>query len=180
MIIQYGSSPVLNKLVENWRTTFSFEDDLKNFFDKVYNLETATTYGLNVWGTILNTSRIIFIPSYTATNPTFGFQGTGLQPFNQGIFYTGAQPYYFTLTDEQYRILLLFRFVGAFSNGSIAGLNRCLKTYFRDRGLIYVEPTAKMFYNIKSDFSLTANEILILTYTNALPIPSGVGISINE
>lgn len=178
MIVQYESSPVLQKLVENWKSTFSFESDLINFFNQVYNLETATTYGLNVWGTILNTSRTVFIPSYTSTNPTFGFEGTGLQPFNQGIFYTGNAPFYFVLTDEQYRILLLLKLVGGYSNGSISGLNLCLKTYFRDRGLIYCEPVGKMFYNIISDFSLTANETLIFEYTDALPLPAGVGFKL--
>ena len=57
ILSQYANSPTLNRLLSGIETAFSEEKNIQNFYDNIFNIQTANSYGLDVWGQILNVPR---------------------------------------------------------------------------------------------------------------------------
>ena len=95
MIIQYSTSPIITQLAENIREYFQSDELFDDFYNKVWNVETATGFGLDVWGKIVNISREIKVPKVKANTEFFGVNecyvpGNAIRkikPFDEGTFY---------------------------------------------------------------------------------------------
>ena len=102
-----------------------------DFYNDIFNILTANSVGLNLWGQILNTSRNYYLP---ISSRTFGFNvnpmnTTGYaQNFNNGTFYSGAT--WSTLPDGEYRCLLMLKARTFISNMSIASITKLLNDFF--------------------------------------------------
>ena len=57
MISQYANSPTLTKLDNDIQNLFDDSGFITNWYNVIFNLSTATGYGLDVWGKILNRDR---------------------------------------------------------------------------------------------------------------------------
>lgn len=177
IISQYANSPIITKLIENFFAYVDQTENFDDFFDKIFNIDTAVGYGLDVWGRILGVSRVLQIP---ASDEYLGFEeGTDYFGFEQAPFFSG-QPVTnnFTLSDDSYRLLLLSKAAANITDGSIASINQLLLALFPNRGNCYVTDGLDMSMTYTFDFALTAAELSIVTNSGVLPRPAGVSVTI--
>jgi hypothetical protein len=186
ILSQYARSTTLLALIESFNDAIDPSADIDLFYASVWNVATATGYGLDVWGRIVNVQRTIQIPVSTAY---FGFSEaafsgavlTNPQPFGQGPFYSSASATYaYTLTDDEYRKLVLVKAMANISDCSGPNLNRLLTFFFSGRGKVYVQDLGGMAMQYKFEFTLTPVERAIMNYSTAVPRPAGVSVSIAE
>lgn len=134
---QYANSPIITTLILNFASAINPYSNIDNFYDMIFNVDTATGYGLDVWGRIVGVNRILKI-----SNPGeyFGFEESGeASGFDQAPFYSGAAlTSNFILSDQAYRQLILVKAFANISRCAIPVLNQMLMTLFPNRGNCYV------------------------------------------
>jgi Protein of unknown function (DUF2612) len=174
---QYANSPVLLQLIANMNAYIDPAANLTKFYNQVWNINTATGFGLDIWGQILVVSRLLLIP---ATGPFFGFDQSGsMVGFGQGVFlqYLGETTI-FSLPDSTYRTLLLTKALANISSMSIPMLNQLVSNLFQGRGRCYCTDLGLMQMTYTFEFVLLPVELAILQQSGALPHPTGVAVSI--
>ncbi len=109
---QYDSAEKLKSLITQKQAYYdkAFTTFWQNWYKNVFDLSTANTFGLNLWGFILNLPRQIKSKSGNVA----------------------------ILNDEQYRILLKGQFLKFKSGGTVPEINEYLKAAFGNLGEIYV------------------------------------------
>lgn len=202
IISQYANSPILTTLITNF---FQYLDQTKNFddfFDLIWNVDTAQGYGLDVWGRIVGINRVLQI---STPGSYFGFEEAGdAVGFNQAPFYNGAPlTSNYVLSDQAYRKLILTKAMANISMCSMPALNQMLLSLFPNRGNCYVtegyaqgpyfgfeeagdakgfnqapfftgQSTNHMIMTYTFEFVLTAVEMAIVQTSGVLPKPTGV------
>ncbi len=178
IISQYAASPIIRAIADAWSESVSAAADLDAFYDLVWNVETATGWGLDVWGRIVGVSRVIQVPT---DEPYFGFQQAlpDIAPFNQGTFYggTGATQN-FALSDAAFRGLIYAKALSNICDGGMAAINRILLLLFPGRGNCYCTDGANMTMTYTFAFALTAVELAIVSQSGVLAKPACVVSSI--
>lgn len=175
VLAQYANSPILISMLESFRDCIEMTYDLNDFFDLVWNVDTAQGWGLDVWGRIVGVSRTLQI---IETTKYLGFEeatSVSADPFNQAPFYSG-QPVTtnFDLTDSAYRVLIYAKALSNITDGSVKSINQLLRTLFPGRGNAYVTDDGAMTMTYTFDFALTPVEAAIVTQSGVLPKPVGV------
>src|ERR1700721_4223472 len=93
IISQYANSPVLDALIPSFDSALDQTENFDNYFDAIFNVDTAFGYGLDVWGRIVGIDRVIHVP---IGGPYLGFDEandpTNEQPFGKGILFSGGVP----------------------------------------------------------------------------------------
>lgn len=178
VISQYAGSSILLTLIDNFFQYIDQTENMDDFFDDIWNIVTAQGYGLDVWGRIVGVSRILEIP----TGSFFGFEeaaGANTKGFNQAPFYAGtAFTTNYSLSDSDYRTLILAKAFANLSDGSIPSLNQLLLNLFPTEGNAYVTDGENMTMAYTFDFTLTAVQLAIVTSSGVLPKPTGVSATI--
>lgn len=178
IISQYANSPIITTLIGNFFQYCNQTTNFDDFFDKIFNIETAEGYGLDVWGRILGVSRVLQIPS---GDEYFGFQegDPDFFGFNQAPFYSGTPiTSNFSLADDAFRLLLLAKAAANISDGSIASINGLLLALFPNRGNCYVTDGLDMSMTYTFEFTLSAVELAIVENSGVLPRPAGVSVAV--
>lgn len=204
VISQYANSPILTKLITNLAQYIDMTQNFDNFYDYIFNIDTAQGRGLDIWGRILNVARVLQVP----VGSSFGFEeasGAGIDTFGAAAFYNGAVlTANFSLTDPAYRTLLFAKALFNITDSSIPAINQILLNLFPNRGNCYVVegyPFQGFFFGFKEqldtqpfgqapfysaqaepamamtyvfDFNLTAVEFAIIKQSGAIPKPTGV------
>lgn len=204
VISQYANSPILTQLIVDFSQYVDQTANFDNFYDYIWNIDTAVGHGLNVWGRILNVSRTLAIP----VGSYFGFAeavGDGIDTFDVARFYSGADTTQnFNLADDAYRTLLFAKALFNICDGSIPAINQILTNLFPNRGNCYVAegyPFQGFFFGFQEaidtqpfgqapfysnlaqpamtltyvfDFKLTGLELAIVSTSGAIPKPTGV------
>ncbi|EGI1420308.1 DUF2612 domain-containing protein, partial [Salmonella enterica] len=57
VLAQYAASPRLNALINSFNAALSPDSFINDFYDLIWNIDTAEKYGLDVWGKIVGVSR---------------------------------------------------------------------------------------------------------------------------
>lgn len=184
ILTQYSASQKLLSIIDTFNQAVSLDDFTDEFIEKVWDLTTCQTYGLDVWGKIVGVSRYVNAPIESAS---FGFgEANDLSPgyptpFNESPFFGGAQETTnVRLEDDAYRTLIMCK---AFTNISIATIpeiNRFLKMLFYQRGRAYCVNYRDMTMGITFEFELAPYEESILTNYEVTPVPSGVLVNIRQ
>lgn len=146
LISQYANSPTIVQLIQYMDQYFDPRADIDNFYDFVWNVDTAEGFGLDIWGRIVNVERSVPLPS-------------------------GA-PY--VLGDLDYRKLILAKAMANIAATTAPALNQLLTNYFSGRGKCYVLDPGSMEMTYVFEFSLKTVELAILMYSGAFPSPAGV------
>lgn len=188
ILAQYANSPILVNLINGMNDAIDPRSDLIQFFDDVWNINTAEGFGLDIWGRILGVSRIIPIPG---TNGSFGFDNADRPPdwenFGNtvgsnlvgGPFYSGqANTGGYTLNDTAYRTLLLTKALANIVATNAMSLNTLVRNLFPGRGSCYTVDLGNMAMRYVFEFSLTSIEFAILVFSGVLPHPAGVQVSV--
>jgi hypothetical protein len=61
VISQYGNSPTMSALINSFNLAVEANVDIDNFYDWIWNIDTAQGFGLDIWGRIIGVSRILDI-----------------------------------------------------------------------------------------------------------------------
>lgn len=138
VISQYANSQVLAQVIENLNTYIDPRTDLEAFYNLIWNVDTAEGYGLDVWGRIVGVERVLQV----MTSKFLGFREAGdvsADPFGQSPWFADrffTEPY--TMTDEQFRLLIFAKAAANITDSSIPAINQILMNLFPGRGNAYV------------------------------------------
>jgi hypothetical protein len=180
IISQYANSDVLTTLIGNFNDYLDQTANMENFFDFIWNVNTAQGYGLDIWGKIVDVSRVLRIVGDTRY---LGFEQAlpDSDPFNQSSFFAGATlTSNFSLSDAAYRALIFAKALFNITDGSIPSINQILLNLFPNRGNCYVIDNLDMSMIYKFNFILTPVELAIVQQSGALPKPTGVSFTIEQ
>lgn len=186
IISQYADSPKLRNIIDTFNQAVEPDDFIDDFYDMIWNIETAGTYGLDAWGKIVVVSRLLTV------NPGgkyFGYREAlnttpvldDPQPFNQATFYTGdMQTSTVSLTNDAYRKLIMLKAMANITNCTIPNMNAMLMYMFGDSGRAYVRNDGGMVMTYVFEFELSTVELAIVQSSGALPSPAGITVHIEQ
>jgi hypothetical protein len=173
VISQYQNSPVIMQLVANMEGHLTALADFDRFFELVWNVDSASGYGLDVWGRIVGVSRILHIPIPTAY-VGFSQAGVGEDSFDQGIFFNGNNlTSNFALTDAAYRKLIFAKALANISDCSIPSINQILINLFSQYGNCYAIDNLNMTVTYSFAPTLTPVDNAIVLQSGVIPKPLG-------
>lgn len=178
IISQYANSPTMLQMMDNTNQWIDPQYFFTQFVEKIWDIDTALTFGLDLWGRILGISRRFYV---IRTGQYLGFSGNDpdYQPFNQAPFYNGSSDAdAVDLDNDTYRNVLLTKALINISNTSIVSLNAIVSRLFIGRGKCYVADVGSMAFTYTFEFTLTALDRAIIN--QLLPFPTGVNVSIAE
>lgn len=179
VISQYANSPTLMAICNNMAQYLDPTLNFSEFFDFIWNINTAQGTGLDIWGRIIGVSRVVQIP---VSNRYFGTEEQlgSTDPFNVSPFFIGAPTTNnFALTDANYRTLLFAKALANICDGSIPAINQLLMNLFPNLGgnAYVIDGNLEMTYRF--DFVLTPVQLAIVQNSGVLPRPPGVSVLVS-
>lgn len=147
LLWQYNKADRLKSLVEACQAEFdgNIKDFWDNFYTNIFNLDTANSFGLAVWGICLGIER----PTYTSGGVTYQY------------------------SDDMYRLFLKSRSNFFSMDGSIYQFNKYMEFLFPNKPILVVD-NLDMSIKVTFYFTPTADELVVLNNPDFLPRPSGV------
>lgn len=173
---EYQNAPNLKKLIELDQSWYDVNQTQfwTDWFNNVFNLQTANQFGCAVWAIILGIPLNIIQPISTIT--PWGF-GVFNKNFGNGNFATtGGEIVGLTL--EEQRIILRLRYFQLTCNGTVPSINAFLKKLFADFGSVYVLDGLDMTCIYVFKFHPSTGLLLALKDLDLLPRPAGVKLTI--
>lgn len=171
---QYAASTRIKQLI-TYHTDYFSASWVDEFYDVVWNVDTAQGFGLDVWGRIVAIEDGRYLPIVVGNN--FGFNDAALQswlPFGQGALYDGTpQTQTYELADQAFRTLILTKAMANISDCTMPGLNRVLQNLFPGRGRCWVNDLHSMTIRYVFEFDLEPWEKSVIR-NDKLPRPGGV------
>ena len=149
-----------------------------DWYNNVFNLQTANEFGLQVWSIILDQSIFINNGPSPSNYPAWGF-GSLRQNFTNGNFATNSGNSY-PLQMENARIILQLRYFQLIGSGTVPEINRVLAYVFKNYGSAYVIDNHDMTQTIYFSFSIPNELLLALQTFDVLPRPAGVQSTIYQ
>lgn len=180
ILSEYGNSPTIGSLINSFHEWIDPKADLDAFYDCIWNIDTATGVGLDIWGRIVGIGRVLSV----ASGIYFGFaeaaDPSDMSPLNSGgpFFSGGATTGNYALSDDVFRLLIFAKALANISDGSIPALNEILLTLFPGRGNIFVTDGGNMTMTVTVRFSPTPVETALIAETALFMKPEGVVMSI--
>lgn len=170
---QYAASPTITALVTAFNTRIDPSADIQLFYDCIFNVATAQGVGLDWWGRIVGAERNIRV----STGEWLGFLGSGLLPFDQGVFYNGEdQEGIYTLSDDAFRQLIFWKALANISTADVATLNSLLAHMFTDRAVYILETDTVMHVRLVVETHLQPFERAIIENYGVMALGAGVGL----
>ena len=178
IISQYSASSTIVQLIRNMDENIDPTANFDDFYNFVWNVETAQGFGLDIWGRIVGVGRALTIPG---TQDYFGFDeaSPGSEPFGVSPFYNGIPPEtetYF-LADDAYRLLILAKAMANISATTAKALNQILQNIFSESGTCFVRDLGGMKMQYVFLFALSPLQRAIVD-SGVLPTPAGVQYSV--
>ena len=178
VISQYSASPRIRRLIDDFNQWIDPSANIDNFYNLIWNVDTAVGYGLDVWGRIVGVGRVLQV---TTTGKFFGFDeasNVSADPFNTSPFYSGQQiSNNFILADDGFRVLIFAKALANICDGSIPAINQILLTLFPGRGNCWIADGMNMTMQYTFAFALTPVETAIISQSGILPRSTGVSSS---
>ena len=175
---QYANSPVLLQLLQDMDEFISPSVNLDAFFNQIWNVQTASGYGLDVWGRIVGVNRVVHI---TTGQLYFGFAEaadvplTNAQPFDQAPFFDGSVVNdNYSLSDSAFRQLIFVKALSNITDCSIPSINQILRNLFGQLGDAYCTDLGNMQMTYTFNFVISPVDYAIITESGAMPKPAGV------
>jgi len=140
-----------------------------DWFDDVFNLQTANDFGLAVWAIILGLPLAV-APTATGEQDIFGFAADD-ENFNNGNF--AADGSQIVLATEQKRLVLRLRYYQLTTRHSVTQANAIMRAVFGD-GWGFVSDSLLMKIRYVFAVAPAPQVQFILTNYDLLPRPAGV------
>jgi hypothetical protein len=173
---QYNDAARLQSILQqkqDWYDT-NQEEFWQNWYDNVFNLQTADQFGLSVWAIILDIPIIVSSAPPVIGIPRWGF-GTYHYNYDNSNFAPasgGVQ----TLTVEQARTVLRMRYFQITSKATVPQINFFMETLFGVDGGAYVVDNNDMTADYVFQFPIPSKLQFIFQNYDILPRPAGVSI----
>lgn len=173
MLSQYANSPTIVKLVNGINEQLNNAQTIEDWFRIVFDLRTATGFGLDIWGKILNQSRRF--QYVDENNQTVDVYLQGNQTVD-GVDYTAEQ------MDNFYRTALFLKAFSYIADTSLKNINDMLNFYFNmtseegREGKAFAYNIGTMAIEIVFTFFMPKLEKAILT-SDLFPTPAGVQLN---
>jgi hypothetical protein len=182
IISAFANSASIFQLISSMNDYIDPSADIDNFYDLLWNVDTAEGYGLDVWGRIVGVGRVLQV----ASGLYFGFaeaaDATSESPFNSGgpLYSGGATTGNFSISDDAYRVLIFAKALANICDGSIPAINQVLLNLFPGRGNVYATDGNDMTMTFTFAFSpiLSPVEFAIVSQSGILPRPAGVAATV--
>jgi beta-lactam-binding protein with PASTA domain len=194
VISQYANSPTIMQLCNNLNQYIDQSANFANFYNFVWNVDTAVGFGLDIWGVIVGVSRLLQIPNTTAyvgfdikaeSQPAQDWTpaGSSAAPYNKppvgGAFYTGHNATdAYLLGDAAYRQLILAKAFANICTTTAPAINQILQNLYGP-GTAWVLNTGPMAISYNLSFTPTAIQLAILEQSGVIPTPPAVSVVIN-
>lgn len=134
---QYSASATIKALAEGFRKHIRPDADIELFYRTIFDIETAEGIGLDIWGRILGIGREINVD---AQLDYFGFEEADYDPFDNTPFYNGeGVTNFYSLDDEAYRALLMWKAAANIATSDAASLNFLLSQLFPGKEIVVHE-----------------------------------------
>lgn len=174
---QYAASPRLVSLLVRKAALLDPGKDLMEWYDSVFNPQTAQGVGLDIWGRIVGIGRMLWMQN----SGFFGFAFQNMENFDQAPFWIQSLSQgQFRLTDEAFRFLIFFKAAANIGRGDMQSINALLNMLFEGEhgpGSCCVLETAPMEIRAVFQFYLTDYEQSLFSQYGLLDRPAGVGFS---
>jgi hypothetical protein len=171
---QYAASPKIRQLI-SYHTDYFSVSWVDEFYDVVWNVDTAQGFGLDIWGRIVGIASGRYLK--IEAGDYFGFNDSvsqSWQTLGNGVFFSGAaQTQTFELADQAYRTLILTKALANISDSAIPETNRVLQQLFPGRGRCWVNDLQNMAIRYVFEFNLEPWEVSVIK-SDSLPRPGGV------
>lgn len=181
VISQYSTAPTLRGIIESLNSAIDTDENLKDLFDLIWNVDTAGERGLEIWARIVAANRQFKLPP-EIRGDYFGFIGSQLFPFNDQPFYNGQEPVSetYTLYGEAFRWAILVKALTNISASDAPSINRILLNLFEGRGDCYVLDRGSMMMLLRVKFELKPYERAIIGSAGYMLRPAGVLLDVLE
>lgn len=177
---QYANSPIIQNLVDKIRQWYDAGLISDEFYNQIWNIDTAGTYGLDVWGRIVVIGRYLEIvdeiKAFGFENATEDWEPFDVEPFAPEEQTTST----FRLENDVYRKLILTKAMKNISSNSIPDINQILNLLFGEDKSAFVLDLGNMKMRYVFEFYLEAFERAIFQNENLVPRPCGVGVEMFE
>lgn len=172
VISQYANSPIILSLINNYTQVFNGQQLIVDFVSNIWDVRTANSQGLDIWGRIVGVSRYL-----TLTNQDyFGFD-PDFDPFNESPFFAGtAVTSTYILGDEDFRRVILAKALNNITVITIPSIERVLSLLFGHRGTSFVKVTGDFELTYVFNFDPTELDQAIVEAPDLLPKPAGFTI----
>ena len=178
VISQYANSPIILTILEDFCEAVDPWPILNEFYNLLWNVNTAVGYGLDVWGRIVGVTRTLEIPAGRFLG--FAQQLGSTDPFNVSPFFAGSlSGNNFSLSDDAFRLLIFMKALANITDGSTKSINTILRTLFAGAGNAYVTDNQDMSMTYTFDFVLDPVQSAIVNQSGVLPRSSGVSSSVS-
>lgn len=176
LLSQYANSPVMGAVISSLNEAMDRQQLADDFYDLVWNVETARGYALDIWGRIVGVGRALYVPD----GQYLGFAGVPeIFQFGGGVFYGGGSfaPNYL-MTDAMYRRVILAKAALNITDGTTPALNAILMALFPNYGNVYAVDGNDMTMTIVFQFAPSIIDYAIASQSGVIPKPAGVGLTI--
>ncbi|CAK7192754.1 hypothetical protein COMNV_00962 [Commensalibacter sp. Nvir] len=200
VIAQYANSPILLKLVHRFSENIKVCGFFTDFYNHIWNIETANGQGLNIWGIIVGINRTV----ETFTGFFWGFNEETLllaRPYHDDTGYndgltdpTDRRTALGMFRDEQelqgeitfndvnFRKLILAKAHANISTYTVSDLNKILMLIFGNKTEgheVYIQDNQDMSVTIVFNWIPNSDEVAILMNAGILFKPAGVEANVD-
>lgn len=174
---QYDGSPRLQSLLQQKSDWYGAQQSgfWSDWYRDVFDLNTASEFGLSVWARILGIPLSVDLPPSPLSKPTFGFGD-----FNDNFFdsnFSRLADAVQNLTTAQKRLVLKLRYLQLVSRGTVPEVNAFLRDLFGPGGGAYVLDGQDMSMTVVFLFVPDSELQFVLEKFDLLPRPAGVGVN---
>lgn len=171
---QYDNAPNLFSIVQKKQLWYAMNhtEFWSNWYDDVFNLNTANAFGLSVWALILDVPIFADNGASPTSYPAFGFDPVG-QNFTNGNFASNGNGIVLPVSER--RALLRLRYYQLTTNGSVTSINAALKDVFGAGKYVQDNLNMSLTYVLAG---VSAPLVYVLSTMDILPRPAGVSFTI--
>lgn len=169
---QFLQSPNLTGLIGLIVYSLSTDEDIKTFVNDYMNLRTSKEYGLDVLGGKVGIPRVLTSTIFD-DKEKIGFEGQNLGNFYRTNFARLSKTGSYTMTDDQYRFILMMAHYLIATPCTIPGVNTFYKTFYPNT--VIEERLMSVLVTFNDKVSMI--EGILLSRRDLLPIPVGVEVT---
>lgn len=183
ILSQYANSPIILKLIESFNQNIGPENNIIDFYNFVFNVETAQGFGLDIWGRIVGVNRFLeVVPSgefFGFYNPSFSQAEQVYTPFNVKPFFNGFDVTPIVpINDTDYRKMIYAKAYANINPCTVPTFNAMLDIILGP-GRGYTIDNLNMTMAFAFNDQISDVEYAIIYNSGIMPIPDGVKLLID-
>lgn len=179
ILSQYDASPVLLSLIDGITSALDTQNRIDQFYENVWDIASAGTFGLDVWGRIVGVSRELTLPG---EGDYLGFaEAESWETYGTGVFWNGgAMTNKYLMPNDVFRRVIMAKAALNITDGSCKSTNAILMALFPGYGNVWVRDNLDMTITFVVSSALSSVDYAIITQSGVIPKPAGVSFSVEQ